>query len=188
VDATPGNGRPDQLNEKLPPWLSLWERLQEATEDLVAWLSERRDRMLLVCAAVLTLFLLAMLAWNLWRRQRRGVLQAAMGYAPPPAPELAALAVRFERVLEQLGVPVTNHRPWGEVALESGQFPPLARDVLNLYNAARFGPAAGEPERLAEECRKLHYLLSLLEVETAAQQSANAADNGTDSLPARERA
>jgi hypothetical protein len=190
VDATPGDGRPDQLNDQIPPWVWLWEWLQEAGGKLVEWLSNRRDWLVIAGTVLLTLFLFTMLAWNLWR-QRGGVLQPTIGYSPPPAPELAALAARFERVLERLGVPVNAHRPWGESALVGGQFPPLAREVLNVYNEARFGSAAGEPQRLNEECRKLHTLLTLLEVETAAQQSEaatdNGTDNGTDSPPARER-
>lgn len=165
VEATPGDGRPDNSPDTVPPWRKLMEQLQDAWHSALAWLQSGTlgERLL-----PFTPFLgLAVAGWALLRARRKRTPAAASLY-PDPTAELAAIAARFNELLRRAGRPCPASTPWTEhlEKIESAAAPPFeleeARRFAREYNAARFGApgVAGAPENLAAQIERLERQLA----------------------------
>ncbi len=154
VDATPGNGRPDKLEDEypIPPWTRLREWFSDTWGRLLDWLKGPQAVRAGIVAGVIAFLVLA---WQ-WQRQRRRVRPTRMtefAYAAP-AQELARMAARFERLCHNVGLVCPPEFTWLEyVTGASGQ---AAAQVAGLdaealaafiraYNASRFGPLPDVP-------------------------------------------
>lgn len=106
---------------------------------------------------LLVLGLLVPQVYRYWQRRRLASL--GFHYARPDA-ALAALAVRFESLLERRGLPCPEGRTWREHlrALEKGNAAWAAwESFVRDYGRARFGAAPDRAEiaRLNAELRRL---------------------------------
>ena len=156
VDATPGNGRPDQLAGPIPVWWRIWEKLQDLLGWTRNWLvtSSWTEKSVVFCVLILGLLLPQLYRW--WQRRKLAAL--GFQYSRPDA-ALAALAARFEALLTRRGLPCPEGRTWREhlrvvEEKEELRLPPL-EDFVREYGQARFGQAPGGEEiaRLDAELR-----------------------------------
>lgn len=138
VDATPGNGRPDQTS-KSSLWWKVRDRWQDFTQGLRAWVNRLRPAQRLALIGGLGAILLASNVWRLWKaRQARAGIFA---YAAPPG-ELSALAERFEAYLNRQGSPCPPDVPWREHLSREASSTwdrERAEAFVTAYNRARFG-------------------------------------------------
>ena len=157
VDATPGDGRPDAQAGPIPLWWRAWEWMQDALGVIRRWAVAASWAERGTVFGLLVLGLLVPQVYRYWQRRRLASL--GFHYARPDA-ALAALAVRFESLLERRGLPCPEGRTWREHlrALEKGNtawaaWEPFVRD----YGCARFGvaPDRAEIARLNAELRRL---------------------------------
>ncbi len=158
VDATPGNGRPDALAGRIPLWWRGWERIQDALGWVRRWVVSASWTEKGAVFALLVLGLLIPQAYRFWLRRRAAA--GGFRYSPPEA-ALAALAVRFERLLARLGQPCPEGLTWQEHLEKVEEFVEPRRGPLEgfarAYGRARFGPRPEPPEiaRLDMELRAL---------------------------------
>ncbi len=148
VDATPGGGRPDALAQKIPVWERLWERAQDGLAALRRWVTDSGWGQKIAVFSLLVLGLLVPQVYRWWRaRQRAG---AGFHYTPP-APALAALGRRFERLMARHLAPCPPGLPWeahlAAVSAERGEDLADWQAFARAFGRARFGGAASEAER-----------------------------------------
>lgn len=148
VDATPADGTP-AANDAVPAWQRAWEKLQD---QFARW----RERLsTLSREQLLVLIPLVIAVWGLerWRqrRKRRSAETSAFEYSAPA--ELAALARRFQTVLQKQGVEVSATKPLSEYSRADG-----TQRFLRDYNRARFGGKRDE-----QSLRNLTQQIELLE-------------------------
>ncbi len=149
VDATPGNGRPDQLAGPIPLW---WRALGRRCR--ICWArsgtgsSRQAGRKRPRSSSLLVLGLLIPQVYRWWQRRRL----AAQGfqYSRPDA-ALAALAARFEALLTRRGLPCPEGRTWREhlrvvEEKEDLRLPPLEA-VRAGIRAGPLRPTAGAEKR-----------------------------------------
>lgn len=170
VDATPGNGRPDQLAGPIPFWWRLWERMQDALGAIRTWVihSDWTEK-----GAVFALLVLGLMIPQLYRWwQRRRLAEREFRYSSRDA-ALAALARRFEAMLDRADRPCPEGRPWREHLREMARedaplrLPPWEAFVQN-YGQARFGELPGP-----EEFARLDAELRALERENSGRKNGN---------------
>lgn len=149
VDATPGNGRPDKLENEypIPPWTRLREWFSDTWGRALDWLKGPQAVRAGVAVGIIAFLVLA---WQ-WQRQRQRVRPAQtseFAYAAP-AQELARMAARFERLCHNVGLTCPPEFTWLEyVTGASGQAAAQAAGLdvealaafVRAYNASRFGP------------------------------------------------
>jgi len=158
VDATPGNGRPDQLAGPIPAWWRLWEAAQDVLVAIRNWLVTANWTQKGTVFALLVLGLLIPQLYRYWLRKR----QASLGFRYSGSDAaLAALAARFEALLTRRGLPCPEGRTWREhlgVIEEKEVLPrPPLEAFVREYGQARFGrlPDGEEITRLDAELREL---------------------------------
>ena len=155
VDATPGDGRPDALAGPIPAWWRAWEWMQDALGIIRRWAvaASWPER-----AAVFGLLILGLLVPQVYRYwQHRRQVSAGFQYARPDA-ALAALAVRFEALLEKHGLSCPEGRTWREHLRVIGRTEDAHwAAFVQAYGRARFGAAPDRAEiaRLAAALRAL---------------------------------
>ena len=158
VDATPGGGRPDALAQPIPAWERLWERAQDGLAALRQWITDSGWGQKIAVFSLLVLGLLVPQVYRWWRaRQRAG---AGFHYTPP-APALAALGRRFERLMARRLAPCPPGLPWevhlAALSAERGEEQSDWQAFARAFGRARFGGAASEATR-AELDRRLRGL------------------------------
>jgi len=155
VDATPGDGRPDQTTD-LRPWIGqrLFEWVQDQIGALQAWVLGLSLWQILGIVALLVVpfFLQRMLR----ARRRRISAAVSRGYTVRDK-ELAILAQRFTAWLVHAGFPCPETRPWQE-HLAQINASDVAQAFVCLYTPLRFGPTC-----TSEDIQALHQLLCELE-------------------------
>ena len=163
VDTTPGDGRPDALAGPIPLWWRAWEWMQDALGVIRSWVVAASWPERGAGFGLLVLGLLVPQVYRYWQRRRLASL--GFHYSRPDA-ALAALAERFEALLEQRGLPCPEGRTWREhlrVIEEEGSARPAAWELFVAdYGRARFGTA---PDRA--EIARLDAEMRVLERETA---------------------
>ncbi|MDQ3813613.1 MAG: transglutaminase family protein [Armatimonadota bacterium] len=187
VDATPPDGRPDEIAERNPA--PLWQKIREWIQDVAmiirrafSALSQSQQRLVLATGFLITLLFIA------WRAfpARHGTAEQSFAYLAPDA-DLAALAARFEALLQRQGLPCPIHRPWQEhlavMANRDGQESPAwnptdALAFVNGYNSIRFGHAEDQ-----ESLLQLHKLLTKME-----QEPRRTSNSMKDGIKVREEA
>ena len=154
VDGTPGDGRPDKLEDEhpIPPWMRLKEWFQDTWGRVTDWL-QGPQAIRVGIAVGITAFLI--LAWR-WQRQRQRTRPARLSefsYASP-GEELARLAARFERLCHNVGLACPPEFTWleyitgasGQAAAQTAGLDAEALAVfIRAYNASRFGPLPDTP-------------------------------------------
>lgn len=148
VDATPGNGRPDQLSPPPPFWLRWLEWCQDHLAALRAWLTGPNGWKAGAGAGAL------LILYVLWQFRRQGRAPRSGKAAPfayaSPGEELTALSARFETLCRKQGLICPPGRTWQEFLTDppntaSTNRPAFtleqARDFLRAYNTLRFGGA-----------------------------------------------
>ena len=149
IDGTPGNGRPDQLEDEhpLPAWMRLREWFQDTWERTLDWL---KGPQAVKWGVGIGLVAFLVLAWQ-WKRQwkrQRPARSGEFNYASP-SEELARIASRFERVCRSAGLSCPPEFTWleyvrgtsGQAALQTtGLEAEAVATFVHDYNAARFGP------------------------------------------------
>ena len=154
VDATPGDGRPDKLEDEypVPPWMRAREWLSDAWARALDWLKSPQA---VQAGALIGIIAFLLLAWQ-WQKQRkrvRPVRLAEFAYAAP-GQALSQMAARFERLCRQAGLVCPPEHTWLEyVTGTSGQAAAQAAGLdtesiaafIRAYNAARFGPVPDAP-------------------------------------------
>ncbi len=166
VDATPGNGRPDALAGAIPPWWRVWERLQDLLGTVRRWVTTSDWTQKAAVFSLLVLGLLIPQIYRYWltRRQRH----LGFRYSQPEA-ALAALALRFERLLSRLGQPCPEGRTWDEHLRLTEEFIEARRVPLKAfvsdYSEVRFGPLPSHSE-IARLDTALHHLETSTKKET----------------------
>lgn len=148
VDATPGNGRPNQT-AKSAWWWKWRDRWQDLTLAFRVWVTGlgRWQRFAIISALGAVLLASSLLRWWQVRRSRK----ADFAYTTPSA-ALGLLARRFDAYLARRGHPCPPDRTWQEhLALPTPSdavarsTTPLeidrAQAFVRLYNNARFGDA-----------------------------------------------
>lgn len=148
VDATPADGRPDQLDHHVPFWTRVLEWLQDRE---AAWRAKlaRLSRVQIaeiVAGVALAAFLIRWLwqrGWRVW--QRRRARQAAFRYSQAD-PDIARLAARFEAFLARSGLACPSEATWLDcIDLARSAEPKPSIDIdtalefIEQYNSARFG-------------------------------------------------
>jgi transglutaminase-like putative cysteine protease len=166
VDATPADGRPDQLDHTVPFWTRMLEWFQDHS---AAWRAELRklspgEIAGIVAGTALAGLLIRWLWLGSWRlRQRRRARQAEFRYSPADQ-DLERLAAAFERFLARSGLACPSEMTWQEcvhVARTADSPPPIDTDAalafIDEYNRVRFGRQAdaGPASRLHETLAKL---------------------------------
>ena len=154
VDATPGNGRPDQLEAEypIPPWTRLREWFSDTWGRLLDWLKgPQAVRAGIGIGGIAFL----VLAWQ-WQRQKwrsRPARLTEFAYAAP-GQELARMAARFERLCHNVGLACPPEFTWleyvtgasGQAAAQSAGLDAEALAAfVRAYNASRFGPLPDVP-------------------------------------------
>jgi hypothetical protein len=147
LDATPGDGRPDALQDRPSIVTRLFERIEDLFTALK--LGAHRGAILTVAAVAVGLFLLVTLLralWTLAAGRRRA--HAEVAYALTDA-ELAALFRDFERACRRRGLVRPPGSTWLEylsaIAADGDAPGPApsnvssARAFVDCYNRARFG-------------------------------------------------
>lgn len=150
VDATPGDGLPDQLDHTVPFWTRAWEWLQDHAANWRAELAKLGPAAIAgivagIALAILGIRLLVALVLGAWYR-RRSQKQALFGYTGPDR-EMREIARRFEALLARSGLDCPGDVPWRERLQSAGQSEesPAGIDTdaalafIEEYNAARFG-------------------------------------------------
>lgn len=165
VDATPADGRPDQLDHTVP----LWTRMLEWLQDREAfWRAQLRklspgEIAAIVAGTALAGFLIRWLWLKGWRLRQRRRAKAAFRYSHA-GPDLERLAARFEKLLTRSGLSCPSETTWQEcirLAQSADGTPPIDVDTaltfIDEYNKARFGRQAddGPVNRLRETLAKL---------------------------------
>jgi transglutaminase-like putative cysteine protease len=142
IDATPGDGRPDNDPERIAPWRRASEWLQDHIQGLRDLLADLPPEVLNAIVAVIALLPLGyfVLRTQLAKRRRRGDAGESSGdYTAPPG-DLPEAAARFEAALARAGAPAPAERTWAE---HLGNVPAAlaeaAAPFVRAYDAARFG-------------------------------------------------
>ena len=146
VDATPGDGRPDALAGAIPFWWRAWEWVQDALGAIRRWVVNASwwER-----GGVFGLLVLGLVIPQVYRAYlRRRWVSADFRYTPSDA-ALAALAGRFEAVMERNGLPCPEERTWGK-HLQILDKEDTRREswigFVREYGKVRFGNAPGPKE------------------------------------------
>ncbi len=152
VEATPGDGRPDQMPQApVEPWRRALEWTQDeltALRNDVGDLSPVQISLALGAVVGGALVIVAARSYLLRRRAHKIAAATAFTYAQTAPPDLPALAARFEAALARQKVAPPPSRPYAEhiarLARDEAAPPALldaARAFARAYDAARFGPA-----------------------------------------------
>jgi transglutaminase-like putative cysteine protease len=129
VDATPAGGRPDGSAAAVPPWTRALEWAQDRAVEVLPLAANG----LLALTASAGLFLVGRYAARRLRRLPRPKRRGPRPYTVP-APDLAACAARFDRLLARTGHPCPPDHTWEEhLEALSG-----AGDAFDLQTARRF--------------------------------------------------
>ncbi len=154
VDATPGGGRPDALAQPIPFWERLWERAQDGLAALRRWVTDSGWGQKIAVFALLVLGLLVPQVYRWWRA--RQLAEAGFHYTPP-APALAALGRRFERLMARRLLPCPPGLPWvahlGTLSAERGEDLSDWQAFARGFGRARFGGEASEATRAELDTR-----------------------------------
>ena len=144
VEATPGDGRPDQTNKPISPLTRLIERLEDTFRGLREGLRSENGK-----RAVVGFFVVVISIWLAqWLGQRyRPRVRSSGTFAYAAAEmELSALLARFEALCRRARLVCPPGRPWLEhlAVIATAERPPAldlenAMAFLRAYNAARFG-------------------------------------------------
>jgi transglutaminase-like putative cysteine protease len=151
VDATPADGLPQATGDDTP----FWDRVREGVLDAAAALRERlaqADLASLGPAVAMAAALTAALRWAWLRRRAPAATGPAVFRYSPPAPDLAALAKRFERLLAARGPVCPPHRTWSEHLSAPAFDEPPGKDLRAWaadYQSLRFG-RPDDPSACAE--------------------------------------
>lgn len=143
VDATPGNGRPDALAGKIPPYWRVWEALQDVLGAVRNWAVTASWGQKGTVFLLLVLGLLVPQVYRYW--QRRRTVTPGFRYATPDA-AFAGLSARFEAMLARRGVPCPKNRTWPEHLAGAAIDEPAVRGFVLTYEQARFGPPPTETD------------------------------------------
>lgn len=159
VEATPADGRPDQLAEPVGWWTRLRERLSDMFAAAAAFFGKTRfDPKIALLAVLLALGMI--LLWRRRPRRSRTATDAAYIYTAA-SPELAALGASFERWLRRQGYSCPPGRTWHEHVAHLDRagldFQSDMHAFLALYNRLRF--STGD---VTEEVTALENLLARL--------------------------
>ncbi len=157
VDAMPGGGRPDALAGRIPLWWQAWEGIQDVLGALRRWVVSASWAEKGGVFALLVLGLLLPQVYRFWRARRLGA--EGFRYSQADA-ALAALAIRFERLLARRGLPCPLGRTWPEhlrALPRDKALPPRWLAFAQGYDHARFGPPPG-PDALARLAADLRAL------------------------------
>jgi transglutaminase-like putative cysteine protease len=163
VEATPADGRPDR--DAPVPW---WTRLNEWFSDSIANLRARLGRSGLLLVLVVAGLVSMVIAWRNRPRGNTPGGDRTPTYSTPDE-QLAALAVRFERLCRRQGLKLPPNRTWeqalndqpGSPAAASSPFDfEAAHAFVNAYTAARWGGAD------AQGIGRLDELLQIMERST----------------------
>jgi len=152
VEATPGDGRPDQMTQApVEPWRRALEWVQDeltALRDRVGDLSPVQASLAVGAVVGGALLIIAARALILRRRAQTIHAQSAFTYSATAPPDLPALAARFEAALARRNLAPPPSRPYAEHITRLAQAeaaPPAlldaARAFARAYDAARFGPS-----------------------------------------------
>ncbi|HEX5323607.1 MAG TPA: transglutaminase domain-containing protein, partial [Capsulimonadaceae bacterium] len=167
VDATPGDGRPDQNGNKIPFWTRAWEWLQDESASLRAKLAQLSTAQIaaIVCGIGLVVLFISWLwrrGWRAWMRRR--VKQNVLAYSNADQ-DLQKVAARFEAFLARSGLVCPSGETWQEYLRRADLAGQPAQKQIDLeearafieeYNAARFGEAdSGQTAELREKLRQL---------------------------------
>jgi transglutaminase-like putative cysteine protease len=150
VDATPGDGRPDQMDHSIPFWTRAWEWLQDESASLRSRLAQLSPLQIagIVCAVGLGVLFISWLwrkGWRSWLRRR--IKKKTFGYSLHDR-DLEKMAARFEAFLARSGLSCPADQTWREcvqrasVEDSSTRRPidiEIALSFIDEYNSARFG-------------------------------------------------
>jgi transglutaminase-like putative cysteine protease len=142
VDATPASGLPDALFPNPSAWQKFRERAADFPAAARAWLANLSRKTIATAIAIITAVWL--LVWTLRKlRTGRPRKRPPPRGCDPPAPDLAAIGKRFEKLLTNRGVPCAAGRTWREHVrvLTDG---PNYLAFVDAYDDARFGGAGGK--------------------------------------------
>ncbi len=143
VEATPGDGRPDQTAATAPFLQRAKEWFADALGSARAWLGRNGARAGAVAGAVALLWVLV----RRLRRYRRPRIAAIGGGYSNPGPALVRIAARVEGLFERAGVPCPPEVSWSEhlaTLAAAGRAPGRLdpdelRGFVAQYERVRFG-------------------------------------------------
>ncbi|MGE5611423.1 MAG: DUF4129 domain-containing transglutaminase family protein [Bacillota bacterium] len=163
VDATPESGRPDQAFGRIGLWQKIQERLQDGWNVLRQWvLGMDWKRAMVLGGGCIVVFMVGRWIWEWWRHRPRRTRVVSCTY---PQGGLASVAIGYERLMRQCGIPCSADRTWREhlAAIVRERKSLAALDVKELhafvaeYDDVRFGQRAGDKgvERLRDLLKDL---------------------------------
>jgi hypothetical protein len=164
VEATPGNGRPDETSaDELPLSTRIWEAIQDFGAWLKAWLGDRSAGEMIGAISVLGVLFASIQIWRRWRAKHPR--KAALPAYHAADRKLQALGSDFSLELMRRGVRCPLDSTWQELLDRDTRSSPDAlkkmREFVALYNHLRFGPQAYPKEQL----QQLRTLLTELQAE-----------------------
>ncbi|MBC7806945.1 MAG: transglutaminase domain-containing protein [Akkermansiaceae bacterium] len=144
VDATPGDGRPDEMVQEK---VSAFQRINEWFQDTFQKL---KDRLADIPPAVLNLIVVASallplgiyIVYSVTKAKRARALMAGAGFAYTMTDEtLAALSARFEQAFAKAGRPLKPEATYTEqlAVTKPDALSETGRQFARLYEVARFG-------------------------------------------------
>ncbi|HYF51634.1 MAG TPA: transglutaminaseTgpA domain-containing protein [Planctomycetota bacterium] len=165
VEATPGDGRPDQTKEALPFWTRVWEWLHDAFVTARDWLADRTPTQMISALGVLGLAFALIQIWRQLRAKQAGKEFRRAYYTP--GEQFRALVQEFEAELKRRGQRCPEVMTWGEYACSADSSPAL-RDFVAVYNRVRFGTGG---KVVTEDIERLRELLGRLKSEPIGERS-----------------
>ena len=164
VDATPGDGRPDALENDTPvePWRRVWERIQDALQAITFQLANITP--VQTGAVVVGFSVLSAGGWAFWMYWKRRALLARLVSVPKPTYTmndvvLRAQSERFEQAWKRAtGTALPANRSYSEYLRLRGAdaeaplpdgLAAASAEFAREYEAARFGSPIDDERREA---------------------------------------
>ncbi len=147
VDATPGDGRPDQRYGNVPMFQHWGERWQDFVLEMKLWLQKTNKMKLTLSIATIVVVSTLVFLWLSYRRKPK-LITTNFTYASPEE-ALVKLYSRFETLTRKQNVICPPHQTWmdclknydEEEIEKSGLHLASLIDFMQAYNSARFGGA-----------------------------------------------
>jgi hypothetical protein len=138
VDATPSDGRPDEIFNAVSIWQKWYESLQDKLQFIQSLAQQVGPGKIAVITGILVgVYFLFRMAFDEFRKRFK-----RKNARSRPTDQLSAEAQRFEHLLRDRAIIVPSHQTWSEF-FDVQQQVPLDRNKLKKfvddYNAVRFG-------------------------------------------------
>jgi transglutaminase-like putative cysteine protease len=159
LDATPADGKPDQVYADPSTLRKDWEEIEDTWGRLTHWIADlfANFRVTMLVAAIVVPLILILI-----RGFRPRAVPAGLSYSDP-GEKLTEISRRFEALLRRRGIACPPDRPWAD-CITSLPNRDSESHLITLYNQARFG---GNVQALGDASS----LLNLLENENISKDS-----------------